>query len=177
MPNVSRALFVFAWFAQCSLGVFYCRIWCIMLLYTQRINTYHKLFCSALLIYIFSFQTNCWSTNTLNLNKIIHIQTGTLYCVTIRSLTCNCLKCRLVPLNCSSVFNIIIPHLLSGLYSPISHFFLAASKFGADTLTLPGMFLDKSVSLTLRNRSFSLVDVSLAFIKLKTAVRAAFPFF
>lgn len=27
-----------------------------------------------------------------------------------------------------------------------SHFFLAASRFGAETFTLPGMFLDRSAS-------------------------------
>ena len=32
----------------------------------------------------------------------------------------------------------------------LCHFFLAASRLGADTLTLPGMFLDRSVSWNTR---------------------------
>lgn len=57
------------------------------------------------------------------------------------------------------------------------YFRFAARMFGADTLTFPGMFLERSASLTLRKRSFSLGDASLDFIKFKTAVRAALPFF
>lgn len=61
----------------------------------------------------------------------------------------------------------------SVLLKKSGHFFLAACRFGADSLTFPGKFLDRSASLTLRYRSLSLAVVSFAFMKLKTATRAA----
>lgn len=75
------------------------------------------------------------------------------------------------------------------------HFFFDANRFGADTLTFPGMFLDRSVScktaalathtfssdqihetsntFTLLKRSFSRALASFPRMKLSTAVRAA----
>lgn len=50
-------------------------------------------------------------------------------------------------LRCSSVLKKCCKFQKSlRLMSSILHFFLAASRFGADTLTFPGMFLDRSES-------------------------------
>ena len=54
--------------------------------------------------------------------------------------------------------------------------FLAACRCGADNLTLPGMFLERSTSLTAFIKSFSNGDVVRSCRKRFKAVFAAFPF-
>lgn len=115
---------------------FIVKIWCIFSFILKEKNIPLVVFCSALLNYTFSFQTNCWWTIKIKAKCWYqHFQQGTL-------------------LLWFSAWNVgevgTIPQFC------VSYFFLTARRFGADTLTFPGIFLDRSVSWNTRYQGLSL---------------------
>lgn len=102
------------------------------------INTCHNVSCSAFNLHI-NFKQIVERMQSIFRIIIVHIHR-----LLIRSSSVtvgNVEEVGRVPLNS---WNIVNSFLVKSVFT--RHFFLAASRFGADTLTLPGMFLDKSAS-------------------------------